>query len=378
MHIVHGIAGISRAHGGTSTFVVELANAQATLPGNRVTLVTSVAAVDDLPVSPHVTLVHGVRPQDIGRVVHRLHRAHPIDLIHAHGLWQMHSHSLAQAARADGIPFVLATHGMLEAGAIRLKKWRKRAAMICYQHGDLVRADALSATAALEARNIRTVGFRQPILVAAPGVTLPAERRLDRGMPTGPRTAAVLARIHPVKNLTGLVAAWARVRPPGWRLVISGPDANGHADHVRESIRQSGLENECSVIGPQYGDDKARLFDQASLFVLPSFSENFGIVVAEALSYGVPVIATTGTPWEILQRDDCGWWVDPSPESLATALRAATSLPPGKLGDMGSRGRAVAERHFQWSRIAALVQAGYAWLIDGGPVPPSMQLATPG
>jgi glycosyltransferase involved in cell wall biosynthesis len=377
MHIVHGIAGISRAHGGTSTFVVELANAQARLPGNRVTLVTAARGADDVAVAPEVALVHHDRRQALGALLARVHRDTPIDLIHAHGLWKMQSHVLARFALAAGIPFVLATHGMLEAHALRLKMWRKLAALLCYQRADLVAATALSATAALEAANLRRAGFRQPILVAPPGVALPSS--LSAGVPgaDGRRTAVVLARMHPVKNLHGLVRAWALARPQGWRLVISGPDPDGHAEGVREALRQSGVADETAVIGPQYDADKARLFREASLFILPSFTENFGIVVAEALSYGVPVIATTGTPWELLQREDCGWWVDPAPESLAAAIRAATSLPPENLRAMGGRGHAVAERRFQWSRIAADVQAGYAWLLDGGPLPSAIRLAAP-
>lgn len=377
MHVVHWIAGISRAHGGTSTFVVELANAQARLPGTRVTLITATRGGDDLPVTSDVVLLHHDWPQALGRLLSRLHRDAPIDVVHVHGLWRVQSHVLSQFALTEGIPLVLATHGMLEAHALRLKRWRKLAALLCFQRADLVAASALSATAAPEAAHLRQAGFRQPVLVAPPGVTIPVHPSPGSPDADGCRTALVLARIHPVKNLLGLVRAWALARPDGWRLVISGPDPDGHAATVREAIRQATISDEVRVVGPQYDEEKDRLFRSASLFILPSFTENFGIVVAEALSYGVPVIATFGTPWQLLEREACGWWVDPSPESLAAGLRTATLLAPESLRAMGARGRAVAESHFQWSRIAAATRAGYAWLLDGGPVPPSMELATP-
>jgi glycosyltransferase involved in cell wall biosynthesis len=376
MHVVHGIAGIARAHGGTSTFVVELANAQARLPGNRVTLITGAPADDELCVSPAVEVVRADGAASFGRAASMIDRRHRIDLIHAHGLWQQGSHDLGVAARTLGTAFVLAPHGMLEPNALRLKRFRKLAAMALFQRRSLVRADALYATADMEADELRRLGFRQPFIVAPPGVELPQPDALRRRPAPGTTTAVFLSRIHPKKNVLGLIDAWARTRPPGWTLVLSGPDADGHSAAVLARIQALGVGDTVRLCGPLYGEDKARLFQEATLFILPSFSENFGIVVAEALSYGVPVIATTGTPWELLEREACGWWVDPSPESLSAALCTAAGRAPDELRAMGGRGRAVAERHFQWPRIAATIQAGYAWLLDGGPVPPAVRLAS--
>lgn len=377
MNIVHGIAGISRAHGGTSTFVVELANAQANVPGNRVTLITGPHVQEELVVDPRVALVRVARQAAFGDVAAAIHQRSRIDVIHAHGLWQRSSYALSVAAEALGVSFVLAPHGMLEPNAMRLKRFRKRVALALYQQKALTRADALYATAPMEQDSLRRRGFRQPVIVAPPGVEIPEPAQMRQWGDSEPRTALFLSRIHPKKNILGFLDAWAQAQPAGWRLALSGPDADGHSAAVRTHIHHRGLDDVVRLCDAQYGDAKARLFQEASLFVLPSFSENFGIVVAEALSYGVPVIATTGTPWELLTQNDCGWWVDPDPGSLATALRAATALPGEELRAMGRRGRTVAEQQFRWSNIAVAVQQGYRWLIEGGPVPASVQLAKP-
>lgn len=369
MHVVHGIAGIARSSGGTSTLVVELVDALALVPGNRVSLITSPGAAGDVPVNPAVHIVPAASPAAFGAAAKRLHATASIDVIHAHGLWQRCSHDLGRAARDLNVPFVLATHGMLQPDALRLKRFRKLIALAAYQRRDLVAADALHATARAEAATVRRFGLRQPIIVAPPGIDLPAEAPPQEREPDAPRTALFCSRLHPIKNLPGLIAAWAAVRPEGWRLVLAGPDDVGHGAEVRAAIRSAGLDDVVSIRGPAYGAEKESLFRAASLFILPSFTENFGIVVAEALAYGVPAIATTGSPWEELATRECGWWVDPSPPALAAAISAATRTDPATLAAMGRRGRALVAGRYQRSAIRDDVQAAYEWLLGRGPKP---------
>ncbi len=104
------------------------------------------------------------------------------------------------------------------------------------------------------------------------------------------------------------------------------------------------------------------------LFVLPSFSENFGVVVAEALSYGIPVIATRGTPWADLESFGCGWWVEPGVPFLTEALRAATALGDEERAAMGERGLAYVQR-YNWDAIASETLCLYRWVLGQGERP---------
>jgi glycosyltransferase involved in cell wall biosynthesis len=111
------------------------------------------------------------------------------------------------------------------------------------------------------------------------------------------------------------------------------------------------------------GQQKWELYRRADLFILPSHSENFGMVVAEALACGLPVITTKGTPWEALTQHRCGWWVDVGVEPLADALRAAMALDDAERCEMGSRGRRLVEHEYTWSIVAKQMVSVYRWVL---------------
>lgn len=171
-----------------------------------------------------------------------------------------------------------------------------------------------------------------------------------------------------------LLEAWARVRPKGWVLEVAGNAEGGHDREVAQHIRNLGL-NEVRLVGEQAGDAKWRFLSGGDLFVLPSYSENFGIVVAEAMAMGLPVIATHGAPWSVLDDEKLGWWVPATASGIEAALRAATSESPDRLADRGRRARGHAVGAFAWPAIGARMAACYAWLLGLGPLPPDIVFA---
>ena len=161
-----------------------------------------------------------------------------------------------------------------------------------------------------------------------------------------------MSRIHPKKGLTQLIEAWSIVRPQGWKVIIAGPDENDHRQKLELLIKQKSLNNEFKFVGPVDGINKNQIFKSADLFILPTFSENFGIVVAEALSFGIPVITTKASPWKDIEDLKCGWWIDPGTESIANILREALNVSPERLIEMGKRGKTYAENTFDSIMVA--------------------------
>ena len=133
------------------------------------------------------------------------------------------------------------------------------------------------------------------------------------------------------------------MKPQGWRVLIAGPDEGGHEAEIKAAVNDAGLSNVFQFIGAVDDERKWNLYRDADIYVLPSYSENFGVTVAEALGSGVPVITTTATPWQELETHRCGWWVEAGVEPLAEALTNAIGTSSEHLMEMGLRGRRLVE-----------------------------------
>ncbi|MEJ8572817.1 glycosyltransferase [Microbaculum marinum] len=291
-----------------------------------------------------------------------------VDLLHDNGIWLPHNHRLARLARNRGVPRVVSPRGMLEPWALRHKRWKKSLAWVLYQRRDLASADCLHATSEREAGNLMRSQPRAQVRLVPNGVDVPPPIEFERPGIAGTRdtqptrTALFLGRIHPVKGLSMLVEAWARVAPRNWVLRIAGPDEAGHRAEVESAVADAGLSEAVSFAGPLDAKAKRRAFLQADLFVLPTHTESFGMAIGEALAHGLPVLTTTGAPWPQLTERRCGWRVDPTAEAIADALRQATSCDLATLRGMGEKGRALVAAEFGWDRVASRFIGIYAEL----------------
>ncbi|WP_426166382.1 glycosyltransferase [Sandarakinorhabdus sp. DWP1-3-1] len=374
MHVVQTIASIAERDGGPARTIRDLCEALARA-GARVTLVARHdPARDGALLRPDPALVTTLLVP--GRLPDFTAAIRPLgaDIVHDNGLWSLANIAAGTAARRLGLPLLLTPHGMLEPWALAWHRRRKQLAWALYQRRLLAQAELLVATAAPEAAAIAALLPGKPVALVPNGVACPPlPDRSDRAAAPG-RTLLSLSRLHPKKNLPGLVAAWARLAPqfPDWTLQISGPDEGNHRTALGDQIARLGLGDRVRLTGPVAEADKPALFAAADLFVLPSFSENFGITVTEALAAGVPVVATTGTPWASLATEACGWRAGTDPDSLATALATAMRLSPAERAAMGSRGHALVQRDFGWAPIAARLLDSYGRVMQGAPEPDPM------
>lgn len=280
-------------------------------------------------------------------------------LVHDHGLWLPWNHAVAQASRNAGIPRIVSPRGMLEPWALQHRRWKKRLAWFLYQRRDLRAAGMLHATADSEARGFLRAGLTNLIQVAPNGVDMPFTEPAPVQHEKSVRTLLFLSRIHPKKGLLDLVEAWRRIQAPDWQLVIAGPDENGHLAEVRKAVEKAGMSSQFHFPGPLADASKSAAYDSADLFVLPSYSENFGLVIAEALAAGVPVITTRATPWAELETHACGWWIETGADALECTLREAISLSATARHTLGQRGRELIRTRYGWPAIAAAMLPAY-------------------
>ena len=288
-------------------------------------------------------------------------------LLHDNGLWLGSNYASYRFARDRGIPLVITPHGMLEPWALQHKKIKKRAAWHLYQKRILDHAVVLHATAEAEADNLRALGCKQPIAIIANGIDFPQTLPAEQERPG--RTILSISRLHPVKGLENLLRAWSEVGRDGWNLIIAGYDENGYKAELQKLIRTLDLDGSVRIIEALDDAEKWQYYVDADIFVLPTLSENFGIVVAEAMAAATVPITTKGAPWKMLAERDCGWWIEVGVEPLVQALQESMDAGDRVRRDKGQIAQGIAQSEFSWDTIGKKMNRLYNWVLTGGDKP---------
>lgn len=377
MRMIHIIPAISEEASGPSYSVPRLCESLIAAGAN-----VQLAALDRpssrVPLPFLKTFPAGLGPSRLG-LSPKMHRwlqdeaaSGRIDIMHNHSLWMMPNVYPGQACRRSRCRLVISPRGTLSSWALGHNAMRKRIFWRWIQEPALRVAACFHATAESEYVDIRRRGFRQPVCILPNGIDLPP---LEQGTRDGRRQLLFLGRIHPQKGVEVLLRAWQVVAPrfPEWELRVVGPEEGGHLARMQALAAQLRLER-IEFPGPVYGEDKLRAFRQASLFVLPTHSENFGMAVAEALAAGTPVIVTQGAPWPRLAEQGAGWWIERGLDPLVAGLEQALSTSPQYLEQMGRAGHEWMHREFSWERIGRQFLATYRWLLDCGAPPEWVRL----
>jgi len=301
------------------------------------------------------------------------------DLVHIHGLWTVPGWAAARRARRAGVPIVISPRGMLDPGSIAQRAWRKRIAYAAVEKRNLMSAALLHATSSAEAQALRLLAPGAPIVTVPNGVDAPEAgrdpraARLRLGIAEGAPLLLFLGRIHPIKRLDLLAAAFDRVHAalPDAHLVIAGPDERGERRRLEPHFAAAG--RSVHWVGETGDVEKWALLSAADLLVLCSDSESFGMSALEAMAAGTPVVVTHTCPWADVENAGAGFWVAQEPEAMAGAALAVLS-DSGRAAAMGARGRALAIARYSWEAAASALAARYRDII--GHIPPL--IVTPG
>lgn len=294
------------------------------------------------------------------------------DLLHVHGLWNLPAWLAAQPARRGGLPYVISPRGMLEPGSLAHKSWKKRVAYLLAERRNLAKASLLHATSEAEGETLAAYGFRPRVVVLPNGVDFSEARthsfgqyRRRLGLDESARVLVFLGRIHPIKRLDLVAAAFEKIRASvrNAHLIIAGPDEAGHRAAIEPLFASA-----CDAVhwvGEVAKEDKWALLRDADALVMCSDSESFGLSIVEAMAAGTPVVVTRTCPWHEVERAGAGFWVAQEPTAIADAVTHLFQHP-AEAAAMGDAGRSLVRANYEWNSIAARMIEEYAMVINAG------------
>ncbi len=347
------------------------------------------AGVSDVPLARPVDL-DGVKvcyfPTGLGR---RLYRSPAmgsaladslanIDVMHLHSVFLWPTSAAARIARAASVPYILSPRGMLVDALIRRKaRLLKTAWITLFERANIAAAAAVHMTAQIEVDEFSKLGLAARRVAVIPnGIDVPPDNASDgRGqapaLPTAIKWRILsLGRLNWKKGLERLIEAMTYV--PGAELVLAGNDEEGYRSRLEQLARRRGVADRVTFTGAVYDESKWDLFRSADVFVMPSYSENFGVAALEAMACGLPVVVT---PEVGLARDigsaGAGLVVDGEPAILGPALAHLLAATEER-GRMGVVARAAAGQ-YSWAAIATQMEALYADIVRPGRVASATQ-----
>jgi len=301
------------------------------------------------------------------------------DIVHGHGLWLPLNWAAGRAAIKNRKPLIVTPRGSLNPAALNHSRRKKKMIGTLFDNQYLRAASCIHVTSNEEHEAIRQYGLKNPVALIPNGVqgisydNLMSEHAFKQkyGLPARSRILLFLSRISWEKGLEDLAEAWSRVAVDqhDWQLVVVGPGKPEYITKLKQIFANSHGADRVSWLGSLDGSKKAAAYAAAELFILPSHTENFSLVTAEALAAGVPVITTQGTPWSSLPHNGCGWWVPVGADGLTLALGEALRLNKTDLVNMGERGKTFIGEKYTWPVIAKQMLEVYEWVLGDSNMP---------
>ncbi|MEZ4909312.1 MAG: glycosyltransferase [Saprospiraceae bacterium] len=294
------------------------------------------------------------------------------DIIHQHGLWLPISF-VGLLFHSKTTKKVISPHGFLNENALAISPIKKKLSAKLYENRNLRSSDCLHACSVFEADFFRAYGLKQDIALIPNGVEDDfvyskgnTEAFKLKHEISDNKVMLFLSRIHPSKGLELLLRLIASVKDEfnKWRLVVAGIDELNHEAELKNLAKELEIDHLIKFVGPVFGQEKVDAFDASDVFVLPTDTENFGIVVAQALARKKPVITTTEAPWKELVDFSCGWWIPKTEVAFKDTLNMVLKLPAEELEQRGRNGFNLVKKNYLWSELTHRTIELYDYLLN--------------
>jgi len=388
LRILHVIASLAPRYGGPSQVCVELCQELARAGEHVSIYTTNLDGPGTLDVPCQVPVwVNGVEVryfpvQSPRRYALSLPMARALrwtipeqDLVHNHSLYFFPTTVSAHLCRRAGVPYVVRPHGTLDPYHFRHHRGRKWVYERLFEWRNLNRAAAIHFTTREEQELTRPLGLTAPGVVVSPGVH--AERYQD-GDRTGaafrdewPKTRGrrivlFLGRLTEKKGLDLLVAAFGQLarQREDVHLVLAGPDNDGYGRTVRRWLEAERILDRSTFTGMLLGSRKHAALRAADLFALPSYTENFGVAVVEAMASGLPIVISNRVNiWREVADAGAGLVVNCDVGEVARAMASVLSDPAART-TMGERARRLVAERFTWPAAGKRMVEVYREIVE--------------
>ncbi|MEP0752679.1 hormogonium polysaccharide biosynthesis glycosyltransferase HpsP [Trichocoleus sp. Lan] len=388
MKILQIVPSISLVYGGPSQMVLGLSEALAS-EGVEVTVLTTNSNGDvgqppldvplDRPVEQNGYQVRYFPCSPFRRYKFSLDllrwlagHAAEFDLAHIHALFSPVSTAAATVARSRHLPYLMRPLGTLDPSDLRKKKQLKQIYAALLERPNLAGAAGIHFTSPQEAKISERFGTSTPDVVIPLGVKQPAilpkgQARRKLGIPETQPLLLFMSRIDPKKGLNLLIPALEKLLEEGadFHFVLAGgnPQDPAYENKIREQLQASPLRDRTTITGFVTGESKTAFLQDADVFVLPSYYENFGIAVAEAMCNGTPVVISDQVYiWEEIQQAEAGWVCACDVGSLTEQLREALADALERQR-RGINAQEYALKNYSWKAIAQTTIKAYQQIL---------------
>ncbi|WP_161595219.1 glycosyltransferase [Mariprofundus erugo] len=289
------------------------------------------------------------------------------DLVHIHGCWNYMSWMAGHICRKNNVPYIVSPRGMLESEAMKVSAFKKKIAYAILEKRQLNGAAWIHATSLKEESSVKALNITPPVSVIPNGVDLPkgesgCDKQLRARFNISDRGFVLLfvGRLHPIKGLNVLCGGLrlAKKSMSHIRLVLVGDGDEEYVNQLKSQFSDLVSSGHLIFAGHLDGEEKADAFMSANAFSLMSQSENFGLAIAEAMSYGLPVILSKGCPWPQVEDWNAGYWIEPDERVVAESIcRLGQDMELSKT--MGLNAKNHISEYLDWGSVANDVKAVY-------------------
>ena len=261
------------------------------------------------------------------------------DVLYLKGLWRQTSIEAYFWKKTNPNKIlIVCPAGMLQPTPLKNKKILKLISIFLIEKKLFKKCDILHTVSLLERKFIMQSRYAFKKTVFIPEGLPKNKLKITRKNKFSKKLVSI-SRIAPIKGLEILLEACQNLDFNGWKILIYGNGSEEYINKIRKIIIQYKLKEKVELKKAVFNQEKCKVLSEASAFILPSYSESFGIAIAEAMFFGLPIITTTKTPWSVIKSKNLGWFVNPEKHALESALQNLFKSSENNLLKKGNRAK---------------------------------------